>query len=403
MEAPRLHVSARFRELMAYDKFAGPAPRILVLESHYWLDAACINAGRALGWTIETAPVLMEGVLPRDNVEQLLWTLGAFRPDFVLSVNLAGMDVQGLFARLFEDLRLPLVAWFVDDPRTIVMGRSVYASPYAVALTWEQAYTSYLKSLRFPLVCHVPLAADPSVFNHEPEPSPDLPPAFVGNSMSTQASREWSHVNADEALAASVRRAFDAGRVTRENFGRGLEALLEPGLAARLDEEQQRHAELVFFMEGTQRVRHGLVRLLEPEGLEVYGDGGWREVTPRSKNPLDYTEALPEFYRRCAVNLNSTSIQMPKAVNQRVFDCPAAGGFLLTDAQEDLADLFDVEQEVACYRNEEECLSLFRHYLAHPPARREIARRARARVLGEHTYAHRLQRIVDIVKERFAP
>lgn len=401
MEFPRLQVSPRLRALMAYDKFAGRVPRLLVFESQYWLDAACINAARGLGWDVAVTPVLMEGTMPRDLLERLFYTLGEFRPDFVLSINLSGMDVDGFLARLFEDIQVPLAAWFVDDPRTILMDRTAYSSPYAAAFTWEKSYCGYLRALGFAVAHHLPLAADPTVFDGAPGAEAYLPPAFVGSSMVPQTALQRPHIAAHPSLVAGVDRAFDSGRVTRAAFGVGLAALLDADVLETLDAEARRHAEIVFFTEGTKRLRHALVRLLEPEGLEVYGDDGWREVTPHAKGPLDYVGALPDFYRRCAVNVNCTSIQMASAVNQRVFDCPAAGGFLLTDAQGDLAELFDLDHEVAQYQGEDECLRLFCHYLSHPQARNEIAARAQTRILGEHTYAHRLMRIVALMKERF--
>jgi len=92
---------------------------------------------------------------------------------------------------------------------------------------------------------------------------------------------------------------------------------------------------------------------------------------------------------------------MPTAVNQRVLDCPAAGGFLLTDAQAALEDMFDVKREVACYSTLDECRHLLHAYRRNPGARRQITARARIRILGEHTYARRLQTIAAILKERF--
>ncbi|MDQ1257638.1 MAG: spore maturation protein CgeB, partial [Candidatus Hydrogenedentes bacterium] len=132
--------------MLTYGKLAGETPRMLVLESQYWLDAACMNAARALGWEWTSAPVLMVGYLPRADMERLLRTLVEFRPDFVLNINLSGMDVGGLFAQLLGDLGIPLVTWFVDDPRTILMGRTAYATPFSLALTWDAAYTEYLQA-----------------------------------------------------------------------------------------------------------------------------------------------------------------------------------------------------------------------------------------------------------------
>jgi spore maturation protein CgeB len=53
--------------------------------------------------------------------------------------------------------------------------------------------------------------------------------------------------------------------------------------------------------------------------------------------PVDYADELPAFYREYPHQLERH--QHPNAgrrANQRVFDCPAAGGFLLTDDQADL-------------------------------------------------------------------
>jgi spore maturation protein CgeB len=397
----RLKVSERLRELLSYDKFAGDVPRLLILQSRYWLDDACRNAAERLGWELAMAPVPQEGVMPREQVADLLQTLGEFRPDFILTVNLGGMDETGLFAGLFEDLQIPYVTWFVDDPRTIIMGRTVYASEYAMALTWDAAYVEYLRAAGFANVHVVPLGVDDTVFDAEPAETWTHSPTFVGNSMVSFAEREWAWMEDYPDLARGLREAFDGGRVTRDAFGAGLSALLDPELVVGLDEEQERHADLLFFVEGTRRLRHALVETLTPEGLQVRGDEEWKRLIPDAGGPLNYAEALPAFYRECEINLNTTSIQMPHAVNQRVFDCPAAGGFLLTDAQSSLADLFDVAREVACYANLEECRELYRYYLARPAQRRAIASAARARVLGEHTYRHRLERIASLLAGHF--
>ncbi len=399
MTEPRLHVSDRLRRLMAYDKLAGEVPRVLVLRGEYWLDSACENAARSMGWEVAPVPVVMEGVLSKEQVARLFETLVSLKPDFILSINLSGMDLGGLMARLFEDLAIPYVTWFVDDPRTIVMGRTLYGTSNAIALTWDKAYIPYLEFCGFPVVRALPLATDPNLFDREPLDTWDAPPTFVGNSMEDFATRSWAAVRRITGLYERLSDAIDGGLVTRERFGEGLESILDPAYCATLDAEARRHAEMLCFIEGTRRLRHGYVRALEPEGLTVRGDVGWKSVVQKAGEPLDYFTELPAFYGACAVNFNVTSIQMPHTVNQRVFDCPAAGGFLLTDAQPDLEALFDAESEIATYRSQEECIEKFRWYLRHPGARLEIVEKARKRVLGEHTYAHRIKSIARTIQE----
>ena len=398
MNAPVYDIPPAIRRATDYRKFAGPAPRMLVLRSRYWLDDACLRAAQTLDWPLCAVPVTQEGLLPLENIALLLRAIVEFRPDFILTVNLGGMDEEGSLARLFEELRLPYVVWFADDPRTIMMDRSIYASPYAAAFTWDSAYCGYLAACGFPVVRALPLAADPALFNSGPASSWPHPPAFVGNSMAAPARAEWAWVNQRPQLAAAVNEALDSGRVTRERFAQGLTALLDPPFVAALDPHERRHAEILLFSEGTHRLRCEFVRALEPEGIDVRGDREWAEFFPRAGGPINYEHDLPGFYRACEVNLNITSIQMATAANQRVFDCPAAGGFLLTDAQPSLASLFDPDQ-LAVYHSFNECRDLLRWYRAKPRARTEMVTKARLRILDQHTYAHRLRHIEDTLRE----
>lgn len=386
---------------MRYDKMAGEIPRVLLLRSQYWLDGACENAGRSLGWEITPVPVVMEGALSQQQVANFIDAIVSIRPDFILSINLAAMDQDGLFARFFDDLEVPHVTWFVDDPRTIIMGNTSYASAHTIALTWDRAYLDYLKRAGFSHAHWMPLAADTSVFNGEPSPTPSFPPTFVGNSMEWFAARAWESVTADPKLLAAAQAAFEGERVTRERFGSGLDAIVGADFYGELDEEQRRSLEMLFFLEGTRRYRRRYLERLHDEGVRVRGDADWRRWMSDAGPPVHYFNELPAFYRECEVNLNFTSIQMPGAVNQRVFDCPAAGGFLLTDAQADLSNLFDTEVEVASFGSVEECVEKLRWFRDRPNARREILERARSRILREHTYVHRMKAIARLVLEHF--
>ena len=102
------------------------------------------------------------------------------------------------------------------------------------------------------------------------------------------------------------------------------------------------------------------------------------------------------------MNINYTSFQMRTAVNQRVFDVPACGGFLLSDRQEDMERFFEVGREAVCFCCEEEAASLAAHYLANEGERKRIAEAGRRRVLAEHTYEKRMAALVAEMRERFS-
>lgn len=388
---------------MTYQKFSGPAPRILVFESRYWLDVACARAARVLGWEVRTVPVVMEGSLPRKNVSALLECLVDFRPDCIMTVNLGGMDVDGVFAHIFNELHVPLVAWFVDNPRTILMERKHFGGEYCVALTWDVAYIGYLRDMGFSEVMYAPLAADIGLFNDVPrEAAQPLPPIFVGDSNTFFSRRAWERISNQPVLADAVTKALESGRVTRHALARGLNGVLEPSLVDCLTPEERRQAEWYLICEGTRRLRVAWIQSLEREGVQVMGDASWAEVCRCALPAVNYETDLAKVYAESEVNLNITSLQMPTAVNQRVFDCPAAGGFLLTDAQASLHALFEPGREMVSYESTEECVDLLRHFRKHPRERMEIANRGRGRVLAQHTYMHRMSDIAASLSRRYA-
>ena len=113
---------------------------------------------------------------------------------------------------------------------------------------------------------------------------------------------------------------------------------------------------------------------------------------------VNYYDELPQVYAASAINFNATSLQMRAAINQRMFDAPAAGGFVLTDFREQLAELFRVGEEVACYQEPGEIPELIRFYLKQRQVREKMTAKARQRVLAEHTYRHRVAAMLDTMR-----
>ena len=401
MSRTTLEVSKQLKSLMSYKKLAGPVPRILVLQCGYWVDTACLNAIRILGWESAIIQVPMQGIMPLESLSNFVSGVIDFRPDFILSVNLSGMDARGLISKFLADLAIPHVTWFVDDPRTILIGNSVYGSDYAVALTWESAYVPYLENLSFAVVKTVPLATDPVLFFGLPCMNCSHPPTFVGNSLEDYTERESKWFQGYPDLASRIEEAFNANLVTRDTFKDGMHAILGNEFVGKMNSEEERHCELYCFIEGTRRLRVEMVKTLSPIGLWVRGDDNWKKLTAQCGPGINYEHDLARYYQACPVNLNSTSIQMATAVNQRVFDCPAAGGFLLTDHQSSLESLFDIGTEIITYQSFDECSELLKFYLNKPQLRLKVVLAARERILREHTYIHRMQHIVALVRQYY--
>jgi spore maturation protein CgeB len=168
-----------------------------------------------------------------------------------------------------------------------------------------------------------------------------------------------------------------------------------------LDRQGLSDLEAALLWNATLEYRLSCVRELLPFKPVIYGDAGWRELLGNSvvlRPEVNYYDELPQIYGGTAINFNATSLQMKAAVNQRVFDAPAAGGFVLTDFREQLAELFEVGEEVACFGEPGEICDLVRFYLQHPKVRETMTIKARSRVLAEHTYRHRVAAMLDTMR-----
>ncbi|MBI5189860.1 MAG: glycosyltransferase [Nitrospirae bacterium] len=84
-------------------------------------------------------------------------------------------------------------------------------------------------------------------------------------------------------------------------------------------------------------------------------------------------------------------------VTPRVFEVPASGGFLLTDANPQLGHFYDTESEMATYGSLDELKDKAAYYLANPGERAAMAEKAHRRATAEHTCDKRLEEMFRII------
>ncbi|WP_322802452.1 CgeB family protein [Thermoflexus sp.] len=95
-------------------------------------------------------------------------------------------------------------------------------------------------------------------------------------------------------------------------------------------------------------------------------------------------------------------------VTMRIFEGTACGALVLTDAiANGLDELFEIGREIVVYQDDEDLLGKIAYYLTHDEEREAIARAGQRRTLREHTYLHRMQKLIEIVSapgfRRLAP
>ena len=113
-------------------------------------------------------------------------------------------------------------------------------------------------------------------------------------------------------------------------------------------------------------------------------------------------------YRRDLANLIAASqiVVAPDApVTDLYWSCRAytmlgSGAFLLHPYCRRLTGHYEHGKEIVYYRSREELHEQIAYYLERPALRREIAEAGLARTLREHLYRHRVEQLLQVVKER---
>ena len=82
-----------------------------------------------------------------------------------------------------------------------------------------------------------------------------------------------------------------------------------------------------------------------------------------------------------------------------LYEATGVGTLLVIDERKDLQELFEPGKEVVTYACAEDCIEKVRYLLEHEDERAAIAKAGQERTLREHTYYHRMQELVDIVRK----
>ncbi len=177
--------------------------------------------------------------------------------------------------------------------------------------------------------------------------------------------------------------------------------------------EREEFGSPVGFLGAGYRNRRIVFRNLLDLGLKIWGTewggAGQVEAAVQRAGARISTEDTVRIFNATDVNLNlhsSTYVDGvdPRGdfVNPRTFELAAAGAFQLVDRRALLPPLLSPGTEVATFTDASELRDLVRHYLARPEERAALAAAGRARVLAEHTYRHRMERLLEAVCARDA-
>lgn len=111
---------------------------------------------------------------------------------------------------------------------------------------------------------------------------------------------------------------------------------------------------------------------------------------------VGYLDKMPRVFRRSKVNLNITLRSILSGVPLRVLDVLAAGGFLITNYQEEISEYFTDGEDLAIAYTPEDMIEKTGYYLEHEEERKWIAINGQRKVFEKFSYTKLLPKIITL-------
>ncbi|WP_415718116.1 CgeB family protein [Maridesulfovibrio sp.] len=391
--------------MLKINSIRGQKPRILFITHNYFVVPELTRAMQQSAVELSTIDIEPQN----DFLKRMFDRIETFKPHFILSINHLGLDAEGQVLGLLKRCNIPFASWFVDRPE-IYMETPVDSSALLAIFCWDPKSIPFFKKRNVKEAHYLPLGADPSIFYPKKNVAPEISVSFVGASWTTlivlllKAGRFNAPLLQEYKKLGSLYESSSNPELTAI-LGQMKPSALEAYATLSTHEQNLFHNLIAY--EATRQRRVKIVSKILKFRPVIVGDRYWKLRFAASNeefswwSSLDYEQGLPDFYRNSAVNFNTTSLKSKLAMNQRIFDVPACGAFLLTEASKPLENLFEPGKEVACYTETSSIPETVARWLRSPEERGKIAQAGRRRVLAEHTYQHRLAEIIQKMRVFF--
>ena len=394
-----------FKSEWKYKKFDTESTKILFIDSSYVLTKECLNAIKKTGNEYKYLHIDKESIDYEQFIKGFLKIVADFRPDFVLTINHLGFDAEGRLTELLTEMELPFASWYVDSPKVVLSNFSNNVSDFCNLFVWDRDYMEDMYDAGYKHVSYLPLATMTDLFKPM-KTKKDIGLFFVGSSMNYAVHKNTrSFIYRNDLLKMLEMTAKEFLKQNSRKVEKTIQKLISKGWHYNFEDvDQKEDFKAAVIWRATQIYRLSGLKKLAPFYPRIHGDPNWDRFLDnrfRIGREILYYDDMPGYYNRAEIVFNMTSRQMKYAVNQRVFDVPACGSFLLTDFKEQLAEIFDIKKEIVCFKEVEEIPELVKFYLRNPLKRKKIAQLAGKKVRENENYQNRLIKMIKIMKKNY--
>lgn len=120
-------------------------------------------------------------------------------------------------------------------------------------------------------------------------------------------------------------------------------------------------------------------------------------VNVNVKGPADSVRMMPQIMKCSKINLNLTNKPISSGLPLRCFDIMGCGGFMISNYQPEIPELFELDKEVVVYESISDLIEKADYYLTHEEDRLAIAKNGYEKVKQYHSYEVKLQQMFEAV------
>jgi spore maturation protein CgeB len=345
------------------------------------------------------------------------------RCDYVIT-----FDLSPEIAQACHEVGVPYIAWAYDSPLKELNGWfAEYPTTYAFAMDKKEMERMKAEGKKHAHLNYMHLAGnttrmqglvitkeDREKFSHEVSMVGNLYdqghyPGFLRRLFAADMPREEKDkLRAEmdgyiERFAGDWRRDSSVFDCMPETLVEFLTAVTTDALAS-FNFPNRRYYETMYAREITHRDRVRVLRELAKHwDVHLYTKrkrGVPKNVTVHG--PIDPYVGAPKVFHLSKINLNISLRSIETGTPLRVFDVMSVGGFMLSNYQRELEDLFVVDKEIVLYESLEEMKEKIAYYLAHEDERKKIALAGWEKVKKHYSYPRVLEKMIAIVDKEIA-
>lgn len=373
------------------------------------------NALQRLGITVITMNRKFESVDYDKGYLEALADLIQKNPDAscVFSVNF-----QPIVARCCKVFKLPYLSWTVDCPSFQLYSETI-AYPTNRIFVLDRMQWEKFAPVNPDCIFHLPMGADVATWDEikvtaEDHQNYDCDVSFVGSLYS-----EKTRYNSIEKDLPDAMRGYVDGLIAAQLNVYGYN-LLEDSITDEWAQEFRKYADWAPLGEDYAEDVKGIVadtylgyKCTEQERIRTCNAIGthfeelrkqginyqfdlWTltDTAPlkhvRCRGGADSNNMMPQIIKCSKINLNMTNRPIKTGLPLRIFDLMACGGFVLSNYQAEIPEIFVPDEDIVLYDSIPDMLAKIDYYLEHEEERVQIAKNGYEKVKEYHSYDVRI-------------